>query len=44
MLKASRSEKEAGDLLGTYLLQGWVIVYYYSCIYFVNNAIKDHDR
>ncbi|KAL9554165.1 hypothetical protein MBANPS3_002933 [Mucor bainieri] len=25
MLKASRTEKEAGDLLGTYLLQGWVM-------------------
>lgn len=27
MLKASRTEKEAGDLLGTYLLQGWVSVH-----------------
>ncbi|KAK4510233.1 uncharacterized protein ATC70_006406 [Mucor velutinosus] len=25
MLKASRTEKEAGDLLGTYLLQGWIM-------------------
>ncbi|GAN08895.1 sjogrens syndrome scleroderma autoantigen 1 family protein [Mucor ambiguus] len=25
MLKASRTEKEAGDLLGTYLLQGWTM-------------------
>ncbi|CEP10303.1 hypothetical protein [Parasitella parasitica] len=25
MLKASRSEKEAGDLLSTYLLQGWIM-------------------
>lgn len=24
MLKANRSQKEAGDLLGTYMLQGWV--------------------
>lgn len=25
MLQTSRTQKEAGDLLGTYMLQGWVI-------------------
>lgn len=32
MLKAQRTEKEAGDLLSTYLLQGWVTKQSYNVV------------